>query len=203
MPTGYTEEVSSGAVTTLEQFALRCARSFSALIQMRDDPLNAPIPNAFIANTTYGEQAIEQALAVIAKLDTMSAADALEAARAAYLEELGRWVKAQAERAMVRMRYESMLEKVHAWTPAAGYESLKEMMIDQLQESLRFDCPLGWDRQPALQDGEVWRSSERAKAQRAVEFHTEQRDHAIERAAERTIWIQKLRDSLSKTNACV
>ena len=43
MPTGFTCDIKDGI--TFERFALNCARAFGALINMRDDSLDAEIPD--------------------------------------------------------------------------------------------------------------------------------------------------------------
>jgi len=47
MPTGYTYPVVEGKITEFSDFALSCARAFGALITMRDDPHDTPIPETF------------------------------------------------------------------------------------------------------------------------------------------------------------
>ena len=47
MPTGYTLELYDGKDITFEEFVLKCARAFGALINMRDEPRDAPIPERF------------------------------------------------------------------------------------------------------------------------------------------------------------
>lgn len=37
MPTGYTSPLYEGKEISFEQFALRCARNFGALVMMRDE----------------------------------------------------------------------------------------------------------------------------------------------------------------------
>ena len=45
MPTGYTAKIADGQ--TFEEFILSCARAFGALVEMRDEPADAPIPEEF------------------------------------------------------------------------------------------------------------------------------------------------------------
>lgn len=47
MPTGYTSPLYEGKEISFEQFALRCARNFGALVMMREEPLDTPIPEKF------------------------------------------------------------------------------------------------------------------------------------------------------------
>ena len=46
MPTGYTAKLMEQG-QTFPEFIMSCARAFGALIMMRDDPANAPIPEKF------------------------------------------------------------------------------------------------------------------------------------------------------------
>ena len=47
MPTGYTAMLTEEKEITFEDFALKCARAFGALIEMRDESLDAKIPEEF------------------------------------------------------------------------------------------------------------------------------------------------------------
>jgi hypothetical protein len=51
MPTGYTAPIADGM--TFEQFALGCARAFGALVTMRDEPSDAPIPERLEPDTPF------------------------------------------------------------------------------------------------------------------------------------------------------
>jgi hypothetical protein len=58
MPTGYTAKlVESGQ--TFEEFVLTCARAFGALIELRDEPLDAPIPETLEPHSYYAEAVVE------------------------------------------------------------------------------------------------------------------------------------------------
>lgn len=56
MPTGYTHKIKDGM--TFKEYALRCARNFGALMDMRDDPMDAPIP-IFTPSGYHEEKLIE------------------------------------------------------------------------------------------------------------------------------------------------
>ena len=59
MPTGYTASVADGRVTEFAPFALQCARAMGALIMMRDEPHDAPIPERFEASDYYSKSLAE------------------------------------------------------------------------------------------------------------------------------------------------
>lgn len=58
MPTGYTAGVKDGTVTDFKAFVMQCARAFGALIDMRDDPSDVPIPKSF-APSSYGKNILD------------------------------------------------------------------------------------------------------------------------------------------------
>ena len=53
MPTGYTAYVQDGVITEFADFAMKCARAFGALIDMRDESLDAEIRVQREPNTEY------------------------------------------------------------------------------------------------------------------------------------------------------
>lgn len=60
MPTGYTVGIADGKITTFEQYAMTCARAFGALVMMRDDPFDAPIPEEIKVADYYVTNAKEK-----------------------------------------------------------------------------------------------------------------------------------------------
>src|SRR5438309_7441629 len=98
MPTGYTADVGNGKVTDFATFALTCARGFGALITMRDDPMDAEIPDEFPVD----EYAMRAYIADSERLNELRAMDAEEAERqadTAYTDALARYRERQREQA--------------------------------------------------------------------------------------------------------
>jgi hypothetical protein len=56
--TGYTATLTEKD-QTFEQFVWACARNFGALITMRDDPMDAPVPELFELRSYYSERVEE------------------------------------------------------------------------------------------------------------------------------------------------
>jgi len=72
MPTGYTAGVQDGKITEFSDFALNCARAFGALITMRDDPQDTPIPEKFEARTSYYDERLENAKDLMTEILTLT-----------------------------------------------------------------------------------------------------------------------------------
>lgn len=201
MPTGYTAILSEKEDMTLKEFALLCARNFGALVMMRDEPLDAPIPEKFEVEPYYKESYDK---AVKEYEDFMALPD-----KQAWLEaEYGKMVESETEAAkeasikkeLLRRRYNAMLMKVMKWeAPTKEHENLREFMIKQLHDSIEWDCS---EYKPHIPSKEEWCDIERHKAifQRSVDMHRDSYEKAIERVASRNQWLKDLRDSLDKAD---
>ena len=141
MPTGYTSAIYDGKPTSFRDFALLCARGMDALITMRDDPPDAPIPDSFEPSNSHAEKE-QNALARVTALVRMTDEETQRSAREEYLENLARWESSSHEAKEIVGRYNDMLRQVRQWTPpTADHAGLKEMMVEQIESSIKHD---GW-----------------------------------------------------------
>lgn len=197
MPSGYTAPVQDGTITEFREFALSCARAFGALITMRDDPADAPIPEKFEPSTGYYDGALERARRALAEVEGMPLDECEREAAAQHRHALEDRRKRQAEKDVVRQRYEAMLAKVEAWEPPSPeHVEMKAFMAKQLRESIDWDCTV-YGEEPERISGTEWREQMLAKARRDIEYHTEERRKEIERVEGRNRWVQQLRESLA------
>jgi hypothetical protein len=140
MPTGYTAAVKDGKVTDFSEFARQCARAFGAAIHQRDESASASLRLREEDDYHYewverDKKKLEEALA---RTDEEWAAlqDESIALRIRQTEE------SIQKRSEDRARYELMLAKAKNWTPPTEeHEGLKKFMIEQLVDSIKFDCP--------------------------------------------------------------
>ncbi len=197
MPTGYTHNVQDGSLTEFRGFALQCARAFGACIELRDSPAETPIPDEF-KPSDYHEKALVEAKATLARVLAMSDRDVARAADADYEADHESWVKRRERRRVERERYEAMLAHASAWTPpTAEHEGLKTFMVEQLTQSIEFDCSSGsWDKMPTRKTEAAWRSDAIAQAERGVKMHAEEHAKEVARARGRTEWVRALRASV-------
>lgn len=200
MPTGYTHAVQDGSITELKDFALQCARAFGALILMRDEPNDAEIPDEF-QPSDYNKKALD---AVITELETLGRMTPAECDAAA-LNAFNSQVAARNDRIIERQdqssRYAAMRSKVGSWVPPTpDHVELRDFMLDQLDQSIRFDC-IGYEEpEPVLQTGDEWVATEKARIERAIRRHATEHEKELERTAQRNAWIKALRQSLAGTN---
>jgi len=199
MPTGYTADVQDGKVTSFRAFAMQCARAFGALVTMRDDDQDAPIPEElkpgeyYISSVQSDEVKLGGLLAMGDEEASTKAAEAYEA-QLAYSREY------RAKKIAQRKRYEAMLAKVEAWEPPSpDHEGMKKFMLSQLRESIEFDCSSDYTPtvEPLL-SGADWRKQQIARAQESLERSRKSLADEEERVRGHNKWLRQLRESLAK-----
>lgn len=199
MPTGYTTDVGSGKVTDFATFAMQCARAFGALISMRDDPLDKPVPDEF-QPSKYNSERLTEARAELSRLQALSVDQQAAEADKAYRESVASWDAHEAKKAATRVRYEAMLAKVDAWhPPTPDHVEMKRFMRQQLTESIRFDCGPAYAPRPTPIPRSQWYEAALDKARRDIDYHSTEASKEIERTRSRTEWVKALRTSLAET----
>jgi hypothetical protein len=201
MPTGYTAAVQDGTITEFKDFAFQCARAFGALVMMRDELLDAPIPEAF-QPSDWNAKELEKATAKFVELQAMTPEACDAAALADYNAQCESRATSVLKRTVQRERYESMLEQAKGWTPPTpDHEEMKAFMVQQLEESIKFDCRDFTESLLVQQTGAGWRASQLINVQRNIDYHTKANAEELERTASRNAWVKALRDSLAPVAA--
>lgn len=199
MPTGYTHAVQDGKITEFKDFAMVCARAMGACIMMRDDPSDAEIPAEF-KPSTYNADRLVEARDELARLHGMTIDQRDAAARKHYEAEKASWDKYEAGKVTSRARYQAMIEQVKSWTPPTpDHDGMKTFMLEQLTQSIDFDCGPSYGKPPIQMKREDWFAQAVAKAEKDIAYHTEENAKEVERSRKRTEWVAALRRSLIQT----
>jgi hypothetical protein len=195
MPTGYTAAIANGI--TFERYAWDCARAFGALVTMRDDPPNAPIPDEFKASEHHATE-LASAQRELARIRTMTPAEANEAARQEYNAACASRAKRVKEADDLRAKYEAMLASVRAWEPPSpDHVEYRRFMEQQIVDSIKWDCSVHGDA-PKQLTGEEWRKDALDRASWSVEYHAKGDREERERIRTRNEWLRLLRESLAQ-----
>lgn len=201
MPTGYTDIIGRGA--TFEEFVLRCARAFGALVEMRDDSTDAAIPDKFEPGTYHAEN-LRKAEQQLIKLENTTINAAKISANADYcLAVVERNESIEKNRKTIEA-YQAMLEKVVEWIPPTfEHQELKKFMIVQIESSRKFDDMENYYLEHPVKKltGIEYLAQQISSVERNITYYTENNQKEIERAAGRTQWIQDLRKSLETKKA--
>jgi len=203
MPTGYTAAIADGI--DFPTFAMDCARAFGACVTLLDEPGGGnKIPESFEPDNYYRDR-IDRINAQIGQLRLMSSAEADRRAEQEWKEEEARRIERLQEKADLRAKYEAMLAKVESWTPPTSeHVGLGQFMIDQINESIRFDCSTSHLDAPVERlSGETWLADQLKRCESDLQYCEAQNKREIERASERTTWVRALRDSLKQSQSSV
>lgn len=200
MATGYTGVVTKNPNLTFTDFASQCARGMGAFIMQRDDSSDtAPIWQDKVSS--YYKRAVKKAKDQIARLSKMN-----KARRAKYIAEQrdhkrDYYLKAIGEAVVNRVRYTKMLLQVDAWQPpTADHVGFKKFMVQQLTDSIRFDCDRDWlqkelNKLDGKSDDDLWQDL-LTQAQRDLDYATKSLADEKSRTAERNAWKLALAQSI-------
>lgn len=197
MPTGYTANVADGSIVKFSEFAMRCARGMGACVIMRDEPLDAPIPEKF-EPSTYHDDRLRELREELGYLDGLSQQERMMECTAEHItkrRDHDRYMHSMTEQ---RERYEAMLREVREWEPPTDdHVGLKEFMASQLTDSIKWDCSTEHITEPVELSVADWFAAKRDSVLESIEYHEEERSKERNRAEERSAWITELRQSLA------
>ncbi len=197
MPTGYTADIENDI--SFEDFILGCARAFGACVHQRDD--SASDKPKLRAEDSYYEEQLLTTEAELGALKTMNREQ-----REAYGQELKDEGIASAqkyfnEKVLLKNKYDAMMQKVQAWTPpTSNHTSLKQFMIDQITDSIKWDCDTQyWVEEltkASSADPLKLVDAKIAEYERDIAYYEEKMDKESARNAEANQWISQLYDSI-------
>lgn len=133
MSSYYTAPVENGTITTLAQFARRCAPGLFYDC--------STLPEKFEAGS-YLAKLIAEREVELAELQTMTIEQAEKRARESHDRIVADLRKALERARELRIRYEKLLAAVTTWQPPNNEYCirLKNLMHDQLEQAIRHDC---------------------------------------------------------------
>lgn len=137
MPTGYTSEIANDQ--TFEDFLLGCARAFGACMHQRDDNTGAKPKLQTVSN--HYEETILEMEAELGAIRSMNRQQREEYGQELKEEHIKYAQDSFNEMVLLKNKYDAMLEKVQAWNPpSTDHQQLKQFMIDQINDSIKYDC---------------------------------------------------------------
>ena len=205
MATGYTCKVKDGI--SFKEFVMICARAFGATITMRDDPLDKKIPEEFKPSPHYYDEVcrIEKELERISKI---SLEEAKRYAEEEAKKENERNERYKEENVSLIKAYTKLLKMVREWQPPTeDHYELKTFMIDQLKNSMEWDCHCFSKGDVILKptlvkvipkSPEQWLKDKENRLIEDLNYYKEEYKKEVDRVNKRNIWIKQLRDSLKE-----
>ncbi len=197
MATGYTAIIGEKEDVSFREFALKCSRAFGALVEMRDEPMDAPIPSEF-KPSSYHKDVFAKACKAFYGTIGMRNDEAERLANENYVSQLESHSEYIQKDKNLSVKYGGMLAKVAKWqSPSSDHDSYRDFMISQLEESLQHDCGYNHDA-PKKMTGAEYRSNLVESAKRDMDYHKKEFAEEVKRAKGRTKWVQDLVTNLPK-----
>lgn len=196
MPTGYTANIADGI--TFEEYAWRCARAFGALINMRDDPSDAPIPEELKIDP-YHLKEMRKSEAELNLLSGMTEIEIEAMVEKEYNEAIAERNESIAKNHDLMEKYAAMLSQVRAYVPPTpDHIELKVFMEEQIVKSMDFDNMLKYYADnPIIKKPVMRRVTDKVKSVKdSINYHIEEYKQEVNRTNDRNAWIKALRDSL-------
>ncbi|MDD4972332.1 MAG: hypothetical protein PHT07_23125 [Paludibacter sp.] len=194
MPTGFTVGIIEGE--TFEDFILHCARAFGACVMQRDEP--GEIKPKLQKPSDYHKKKITEIESEIYTVKKMSNIHADIEAKKEFTTVVKRDAEFLEKKEIQKKQYETMLEKVKMWIPPTkDHKELKTFMIQQITDSIKFDC-LGYDLNTptAPLNGEIWKRKKLCELQRNLTYHIKEDKAEEDRINNRNVWLQELYNSI-------
>jgi hypothetical protein len=199
MPTSYTATIKDGI--TFEQFALRCARAFIPLVTMRDEPLDATISEVLRPSEFHANECLKCA-EDIERIERMTEAEADAASVREVEAESDRAYKFIDDAGDLRFEYEEMIRQAKYWRPPTkDHEQLQVFMLQQLDESIRYDCGTSYYDKALLAKplpGLEWKAKTLARLRENAARHADEHAKEICVFLKRDEWVDALRKSLKQ-----
>lgn len=198
MPTGYTSKLMESG-QSFQEFVFGCARAMGALVMMRDDPMDAPIPEEFKPSPYYLER-INQAKTRLGTLRMMNDKEKFEEGqrlRNKKLESVNEWAKKESAE---NERIDRMEQEVLRWSPPSqDHVEFKNFMLDQLRIS-RNNTEYIQRRIAEVESKSplVFFADAISEALRSIEYGEKELEKELERTNGRNEWIRQLRESVPK-----
>jgi hypothetical protein len=194
MPTGYTACIEDNPDITFEEFALRCARVFGALVTMRDEPLGATIPDEF-QPSDYHLNAYESSKEEYDRWSTATEDEVKAHVEALYRERVRSVTAANLKTAANVVTCQNLLRSVTVWKPPSSeHADLKTFMIKQLNDYLRRD--VYYRSEPKPEKPDAWLLHELDTLKSDVEYHDNAYKEECARVDSHNKWVRQLRESL-------
>lgn len=199
MPTGYTYAVQNGEDKTLEDYILKCARNFGALMHMRDEPMSAEI--RYLEESDYHPNKVKYYYSQLAEYGAMNEEDwqiSLDEEHQSQIDKREKRIDAFYEE---RQRVARMLSKVVKWQPPTEeHEGLKHFAISQLELILNGEYGVNNEtflykeiKKPSLEE---YKTEKITHAREMISYHNKRMEEDRKSNKKINKWISDLFDSL-------
>ena len=198
MPSGYTAKIQDNPDITLKEFTMACARAMGAMYHLRDysesTPYQPRVPSDYHKN---------KATELTEELDhvrRMTFAELLRLIEKKNEDTFQKIKDSEEEKTKTLKGYTSMLLRVQSWIPPTyEHRGLKDFMVSQITDSIKFDCESMGDYYTTMliaKNPEDYRDELYKNLREDIAYHKKQHDDDVKHCEESNTWVKVLEESL-------
>jgi hypothetical protein len=199
MPTGYTSEIGTKDNLTFKEFTLKCARAFGACLHQRDDDSNILPQKQKVDN--YHIDELNSAIKKLKAFKKTSKKVLRQKMENDFLKRNKDLLISIEKAHALQNKYELMLDKANFWTPPSQeHYGLKNFMIEQITESIKWDCSTSYQEEGLVREQESFEEyyiDELKCLEKDIKYHEEKYNEEVERTNKANQWIEELYQSLN------
>ena len=214
MPTSLTSSIYDGSDMSFRSYALKCAAHIDYCDRATDGG-SKPLPKykaPFLQPEKWYKETIEKYESELEeykelKMNSGRLKEAYEKEAKRREDYLNEFDADSLKKKVLKKRYEIMKNKVKSWHPVGKYNTLKSIMLEQLEKCIETDCV---ERKPAyseLPPMNVWIDNIIECLQDSVKFYKKRYEEECKGVEEANKYLKGLYEELDKfetkkTNVC-
>ncbi len=198
MPTGYTAYIEDGEVTKGKDFLKICARAFGVAMDLRDEPLDVPLPDKFEESTYYTEK-IKLAKCELEQTKKLTHEEIQKIIDDEYNSNQENCKKQIEKCRQVFERYKSVLSDVESWIPPTDeHFGVKKFAIEQINMCMS-DSSISYyekamnKKKPTIKE---WLNNKIESINDNIKYYEKADKEEHERTVSKNLWLKQFRDSL-------
>ena len=199
MSTGYTSEIGTKDNLTFKEFTLKCARAFGACLHQRDDASDV-LPQKQEVDKYHIDE-LNSAIKKLKILKKTTKKVLRQIFEKEFLKRNKELLISIEKTHALQSKYESMLDKVNNWIPpSTEHDGLKKFMIEQIAESIKWDCSTSYYEEGLSREKESFEEyyTDKLKSlEKDIKYHEEKYNEDVERTNKANQWIEDLYNSLN------
>jgi hypothetical protein len=199
MPTGYTSEIGTKDNLTFKEFTLKCARAFGACIHQRDDSSNT-LPKKQEVDKYHLDE-LNSAIKKLKNFKKTSKKVLRQKMERDFLKRNKELLISIEKTHALQNKYKLMLKKVNNWIPpSTEHDGLKKFMIEQIAESIKWDCSTSYQEEGLSREKESFEEhyvAELKSLEDDIKYHEKKYNEDVERTNKANRWIEELYNSLN------
>lgn len=203
MPTGYTEGIINGEITTFPEFAKKCMRAFGATMHMRDDSLNEEYTPQTVDDFYY--ENLEKSKAKLKEVIDATDEEILKI----HEDEVTPTMEYHKVEMIKETKNKEIMEKlykdVEQWNPPTPeHEGIKKFMKEQLSETIKYEAEPKYHKDELNRlieeilsaDEKLLRERFIKKHEKDIKYYTERVEMMEKKVEDANNWVTDLLESL-------